>query len=148
MPKIIDEIPGAKSAPFLKHCGSVHCGPARPPVARLWRNSWRMSTSAQIAANRANSQLSTSPKTETGKAAVPRNNIRHVFAGSRGEHRPVTPTEEALVQAMAKHYWLRNRALSLEAFCFRRHHRPSDSRSTCAIKPLTNACSTNPSTTC
>jgi hypothetical protein len=98
-----------------------------------------MSTSAQIAANRANSQLSTGPKTETGKAAAARNNIRHglasasafrvlptesqfefdeLLAGFRGEHRPATPTEETLVQAMAEHQWLRKRAVSLEAFCF------------------------------
>jgi hypothetical protein len=98
-----------------------------------------MSTSAQVAANRANSQLSTGPKTETGKAAAAHNNLRHglasasalqvlptesqfefdeLLAGFRGEHRPVTPTEEALVQAMAEHHWLRNRAVSLEAFCF------------------------------
>jgi hypothetical protein len=98
-----------------------------------------MSTSAQIAANRANSQLSTGPKTETGKAAAARNNTRHglasasafqvlptesqfdfdqLLAGFRGEHRPATPTEEALIQTMAEHHWLRNRAVSLEAFCF------------------------------
>jgi hypothetical protein len=98
-----------------------------------------MSTLAQIAANRANSQLSTGPKTETGKAAAARNNTRHglasasafqvlptesqfefdqLLAGFRGEHQPATPTEETLVQAMAEHHWLRRRAVSLEAFCF------------------------------
>lgn len=98
-----------------------------------------MSTSAQIAANRANSQLSTGPKTETGKAAAARNNTRHglasasafqvlptesqfefdeLLAGFRAEHRPATTTEKALVQAIAEHYWLRTRAVSLEASCF------------------------------
>jgi hypothetical protein len=98
-----------------------------------------MSTSAQVAANRANSQLSTGPKTEAGKAAAARNNTRHglasanafqvlptesqfefdeLLAGFRAEHRPVTTTEEALVQAIAEHYWLRTRAISLEASCF------------------------------
>jgi len=98
-----------------------------------------MSTSAQIAANRANAELSTGPKTEQGKAASSRNRITHglasasafkvlptesqfefdeLLAGFRGEHRPLTPTEGALVQAMAEHHWLRNRALSLEAVCF------------------------------
>jgi hypothetical protein len=77
-----------------------------------------MSTSAQIAANRTNSQLSTGPKTEAGKAAAARNNIRHglasasafqvlptesqfefdeLLAAFRGEHQPATPTEAALV---------------------------------------------------
>ena len=98
-----------------------------------------MSTAAQIAANHANSQLSTGPKTETGKAAAARNNFRHGLAPSsafwvlpsesqsdfdnllaafRDEHRPATPTEEALVQAMAEHHWLRHRALRLEESCF------------------------------
>ncbi len=98
-----------------------------------------MSTAAQIAANQANSQLSTGPKTETGKAAAARNNFRHGLApssefwvlpsemqsdfdrlldGFRDEHRPTTPTEEALVQALAEHQWLRHRALRLEESCF------------------------------
>jgi hypothetical protein len=98
-----------------------------------------MSTSAQIAANRANSQLSSGPKTEAGKAAAARNNLRHglspstvfwvlpsesqsefikLHAGFREEHQPATDTEEALVQAMAEHHWLRHRALRLEESCF------------------------------
>jgi hypothetical protein len=98
-----------------------------------------MPTAAQVAANRANSQLSTGPKTDTGKAAAARNNLRHCLASAsafrvlptefqsdfdelltafRGEHQPATPSEEVLVQAMAEHHWLRNRALSLEASCF------------------------------
>ena len=98
-----------------------------------------MSTSAQITANQANSQLSTGPKTEAGKAAAARNNFRHGLApssefyvlpsemqsdfdklldGFRDEHRPTTPTEEALVQALAEHHWLRHRALRLEESCF------------------------------
>jgi len=98
-----------------------------------------MSTFAQIAANRANSQLSTGPKTEIGKAAAARNNFCHGLAPSsafwvlpsecqsdfdnllasfREEHQPATLTEEALVQAMAEHHWLRHRALKLEEACF------------------------------
>ena len=42
----------------------------------------KMSTSEQIAADRANSQLSTGPKTETGKAAAARNSIRHGLASA------------------------------------------------------------------
>jgi hypothetical protein len=124
----------------ITHHSSQHLGPFQALLgARRWRNSRHMSTSAQIAANRANSQLSTGPKTEAGKAAAARNNVRHglasatafqvlptesqfefdeLLAGFRGEHRPATPTEETLVQAMAEHQWLRKRAVSLEAFCF------------------------------
>ena len=36
-----------------------------------------MSSQAQIAANRANAQLSTGPRTEEGKAASSRNAYRH-----------------------------------------------------------------------
>jgi hypothetical protein len=98
-----------------------------------------MATPAQIAANQANSQLSTGPKTVTGQAAAARNNFRHglapatafwvlpsecqtdfenLLAAFRDEHQPATTTEEALVQAMAEHHWLRHRALRLEESCF------------------------------
>jgi hypothetical protein len=98
-----------------------------------------MSTQAQIVANQANSQLSTGPKSEAGKAAAARNNFRHglspssefwvlpsesqhdylkLLAEFQQEHEPATPTEEALVQAMAEHHWLRHRAMRLEHSCF------------------------------
>ena len=38
-----------------------------------------MSTAAQVAANQANSQLSTGPVTDAGRAASSRNNLRHGF---------------------------------------------------------------------
>jgi hypothetical protein len=98
-----------------------------------------MSTQAQIAANQANAQFSTGPKSEAGKAAAARNNFRHglstssefwvlpsesqheflkLLAEFQQEHQPTTPTEEALVQAMAEHHWLRHRAMRLEESCF------------------------------
>src|SRR5690348_6799521 len=98
-----------------------------------------MATQAQIAANQANSQLSCGPKSEAGKAAAARNNFRHglttasefwvlpcesqtdylkLLAQFQQEHQPETPTEEALVQAMAEHHWLRHRAMRLEEACF------------------------------
>src|SRR5690348_6453289 len=98
-----------------------------------------MSTQAQIAANQANAQLSTGPTSEAGRAAAARNNFRHglttssefwvlpcesqtdylkLLAQFQQEHQPETPTEEALVQAMAEHHWLRHRALRLEEACF------------------------------
>ena len=98
-----------------------------------------MSTQAQIAANQANAQLSTGPKSEAGRAAAARNNFRHglttssefwvlpcesqtdylkLLAQFQQEHQPETPTEETLVQAMAEHHWLRHRAMRLEEACF------------------------------
>jgi hypothetical protein len=88
-----------------------------------------MSTPAQISANQANSQVSTGPKTEEGKAAVAQNNFRHgltsqfsvlpcespkayaaLLTGLREEHQPSTITEEILVEKMAQSFWLTQRA--------------------------------------
>src|SRR5947209_18763554 len=90
-----------------------------------------MSTEAQIAANRANAELSTSPKTEEGRAASSRNRTTHgltygniffilpcesgeaysiLLANLHHEHRPTTETERILVDHMAQHRWLRSRA--------------------------------------
>ncbi len=96
-----------------------------------------MSTSAQVAANRANAELSTGPRSEQGKAASSHNRVVHGLAGEfrvlpsefqseydellaafRQEHRPATPTETALVEGMAQHHWLRKRALRLESSSF------------------------------
>jgi hypothetical protein len=41
-----------------------------------------------------------------------------LLAQFQQEHQPETPTEEALVQAMAEHHWLRHRAMRLEESCF------------------------------
>ncbi|MBV9759138.1 MAG: hypothetical protein JO340_01125 [Acidobacteriaceae bacterium] len=92
-----------------------------------------MSTDAQIAANRANARHSTGPVTDAGKAASCRNNFRHGMAGAfsvlpsedqdefdallcglRAEHQPATLTESILVQKMAQHYWLSQRAQRLQ----------------------------------
>ena len=96
-----------------------------------------MSTEAQVAANRANSQSSTGPKSAKGKATICLNAFRHGLAGAfmilsdearedfdelhdglRSEHKPETPTEVLLVESMAQHYWLKQRALRLQASCF------------------------------
>ena len=100
-----------------------------------------MSTEAQIAANRANAELSSGPKTEEGKAASSRNHTSHGLSYANGiffilacesveayslllanlhhEHRPDTETERMLVDRMAQHHWLRCRAEGLESGCFR-----------------------------
>jgi len=96
-----------------------------------------MATEAQITANRANAQLSTGPKTEAGKEAIAFNNLRHGLTGAfhllpwenaeefdslklalHAEHRPATATEQILVERMAQHEWLRQRALHLQNLCF------------------------------
>jgi hypothetical protein len=92
---------------------------------------------AQLSANRANSQLSTGAKTPEGKQTVSLNAIRHglagrflilpsenptkfreLYSGLKDEHRPATPTEHLLVEDMAQHHWLAQRALNLQRFCF------------------------------
>ena len=97
-----------------------------------------MSTPAQIAANQKNSQLSTGPKSEEGKAASSKNNLRHGFTGAfailpwekqedfntlldelRAEHQPATITETLLIEKMAQSYWLSQRAIKLQQIsCF------------------------------
>ena len=96
-----------------------------------------MSTQAQILANQANAQLSSGPKTESGKAISSKNNFRHGLTGPFvvlgwesqdqyralrdelfAEHQPTTITEEALVDDMAQSHWLRKRAVVLQHMCF------------------------------
>lgn len=96
-----------------------------------------MSTAAQLAANQANAQLSTGPRTEEGKAISSKNNFRHGCTGKfmllpqesiqefaelkealNQEHQPATPTETLLVERMVEHFWLSQRAMRLQGFCF------------------------------
>jgi len=91
-----------------------------------------MATQAQVDANQANSQKSTGPKTEEGKARSSRNRLSHGFASSTrfvagedpavfnlllddllAEHQPATPTEQILVEQMAHHHWINLRAARL-----------------------------------
>ena len=96
-----------------------------------------MSSAAQIAANQQNAQLSSGPVTVAGKFAAARNNFRHGLACKQilieGENReefeallqsyidqyqPTDPTGIALVNGLAKHEWLADRALYLQSNCF------------------------------
>ncbi|MBV9501353.1 MAG: hypothetical protein JO138_18445 [Acidobacteriaceae bacterium] len=96
-----------------------------------------MPTEAQIAANQQNATLSTGPVTQEGKDAICFNAFRHGLAGRfvilphedkhefqelyfslKAEHRPSTPTEHLLVERMAEHWWLAQRALYLQQLCF------------------------------
>ena len=109
-----------------------------------------MSTEAQIAANRANAELSTGPTTEEGKAASSRNHFSHglctydnIFfilpfesaeaysllrATLLHEHRPETEIEHLLVDRMAQHHWLRSRAEAFESGCFKEDGTLDDKR--------------------
>ncbi len=92
-----------------------------------------MSTAAQIAANQKNAQHSCGPVTAEGKANSCLNNFRHGFTGAftvlpsedqekfdtllhglRVEHEPKTMTEILLVEKMAQHHWLVQRAMKLQ----------------------------------
>jgi hypothetical protein len=92
-----------------------------------------MSTESQVRANQANSQHSTGPSTEAGKTASCMNNFRHGLAGAfrvlpsehqdefdallcglKAEHKPITLTELLLVEKMAQHHWLSQRAQRLQ----------------------------------
>ena len=99
-----------------------------------------MATEAQIAANQANAKLSSGPTTEAGKAASSKNHVIHGLSYRGGmfvllpwesaqefndlvidlkcEYAPKNRTEWILVERMAQHHWLRNRATLLQGNCF------------------------------
>jgi hypothetical protein len=91
---------------------------------------------AQIDANRANSQLSTGPRTAAGKAISSQNRCYHGLAGDfqlmpwedvdrfltlqndlRAEYQPATLTEQSYVDRLAEHMWHRQRCLDLIPLC-------------------------------
>jgi hypothetical protein len=111
-----------------------------------------MSTAAQIAANRENAQRSTGPTTEEGKSRSSRNHHKHGFCGEfrvlanedqnafdrllqslRDEHQPGTPTENILVDRMAQHYWLSQRAQLLQTEAFTSNRSDSEAERAFAL---------------
>jgi hypothetical protein len=100
---------------------------------------YRMSTPAQIRADRENSQKSSGPS-EIGKQASSQNRTSHGLARHNGffsllanesifgfeklleslldEYQPTTETEGILVNAMVESHWLANRAQNLTNSCF------------------------------
>jgi len=89
---------------------------------------------AKLAANRANAEKSTGPKSDEGKARSSRNSFKHglyskqlvlpgedpaaldaLKADLRSEHQPANETEEILVNELAEQYWRLRRARRLEA---------------------------------
>ena len=99
-----------------------------------------MATEAQIAANRANAQLSTGPKTEAGRAASSRNATTHSLtakgliilpgqehdfaqleAGLRSSLQPDTPLQKVLFKRIVECAWKLERCRFAEqdmSFCF------------------------------
>jgi hypothetical protein len=96
-----------------------------------------MITSSQIAANQANAQRSTGPKTPEGKAVSCLNRFKHGCTGAfnvlpwesqdefdmlvgslRDEHKPCGVTEMILVDKMAQALWLSKRAQMLQHVTF------------------------------
>ena len=96
-----------------------------------------MATIAQTEANQANAQKSTGPTSQEGKANSSLNNFRHGMAGRftllpnedayaydsmhlllETDLKPQTAAEHMLVERMAQHQWLIQRALLLQTLCF------------------------------
>jgi hypothetical protein len=100
-----------------------------------------MATKRQIEANRENSNKSTGPKTDEGRAKSSRNRLSWGFCSSTilmpGEdprefeglledltahHQPANVIEQILVEKMAQSQWLSLRAFRLQGECFTTHH--------------------------
>lgn len=98
-----------------------------------------MSTNAQISANQQNAQHSTGPHTDEGKAASCLNHAKYGLTGTsfcvlpweneeeydtlqaalRASLEPCGPFENILIEKIAQHQWLSQRALVLQDMCFR-----------------------------
>ncbi len=96
----------------------------------------------QLAANRANAQLSTGPISEAGKQIVSRNSLKHGLTGTahaalpgeqdalekhcegfRQAYAPLTLPEHELVRNIAENYWRLKRAHAMENALFARIER-------------------------
>jgi hypothetical protein len=104
-----------------------------------------MSTPAQIAANRANAKRSTGPRSEAGKMASSRNNLRHglcakqiVLPGEKAadyealrqelhsDYAPANTAEATLVDQIAEHTWRLQRVRRAETAMFEKLMRDMD----------------------
>jgi len=96
-----------------------------------------VATARQMAANKANAQKSTGPRTEEGKARSSLNRLSWGFTSSAtiipgedpeefkallddliAEHQPANTTEQILVEKMAVNQWLSLRAFRLQGYVF------------------------------
>jgi len=106
--------------------------PVQPPTPPAATEPTTISE-AQLAANRANAQHSTGPTSPEGREKSSQNRITHGLAGSfrilgwedaeqfkelltslYDEHKPATDSECRLVNSMAQHFWLMQRAITLQ----------------------------------
>jgi len=114
--------------------------PTPEPVAAPVPETPKPVSEAQLAANRANAQLSCGPKSEVGLAISSQNRTTHGLARHNGvfallrsedpngfaalkaalaeEHQPSTETEFILIKNMAESHWLASRAQNLQNACF------------------------------
>src|SRR5579871_6341080 len=98
---------------------------------------WKNPSNRKLAANRANAQKSTGPKTEEGKAKVAQNRTKHGLTGSFQllptenvaqfeellnqfivDEKPIGIVEVELVKKMAQHLWMSRRADCFQNGCF------------------------------
>src|ERR1017187_772129 len=97
-----------------------------------------MATLNQIAANKANAQKSSGPRTDAGKAKSCLNRFSHGFTSNTArlvpgedpaefkallvdfmdEYQPATPTEQVYVERMVQNQWLTLRAFRLQTEAF------------------------------
>ncbi len=108
-----------------------------PPFPRQDYTAIKRAAINRAEVNRQNAQHSTGPRTPEGKAISSQNNFRHGLTGHfavlpwedldrfvelsaqlHEEHQPATITEYSLVERMAQHLWLSQRALHLQNLCF------------------------------
>ena len=110
------------------------------PVRRFsFSDELKMATECQIKANQANAQHSTGPTTEEGKAISSQNRRKFGLTGRftvlpwedqeefdllvkrlRADHQPNIAFETDLIEKMAQHFWLAQRAVLLQEICFDR----------------------------
>jgi hypothetical protein len=108
----------------------------RAEARKLAKKENKQTSSAQLAANQANAQLSTGPASTEGKAISAQNNFRHGLTQIEGdlvllegeskeqysrsladfqkEWKPATATECDLVERLVNSQWLRRRAMKLQ----------------------------------
>jgi hypothetical protein len=118
----------AAAPPLPQPVQEAQAQPTEPPAAQRSTIS-----EAQLAANRANAQHSTGPTSEVGKEISSQNRVTHGLSGAfrilgwedaeqfkelvlslYNEHQPTTDSERRLVDSMTQHFWLMQRAITLQ----------------------------------
>ena len=131
------------------------------------KDSTTMPTAAQLAANRANAQLSTGPRSPEGKQTAAANSTRHGLSGAftllphenaadysklhdayTAEFSPASVHEEFLVKQMAQARWRLGRARRLETLLRADYASPAPANPDSAIRTAMKFSGTNaPATT-